>query len=139
MRSKRKLLLLPAAALTALIVTVTGYAHADEKSAYNETRTKLVAKPSDGMATAVVKRRIYVAAGTYVWSARMMNHCDRRTALGAGWYTWTDTLDPKAGYYRYTSSLDPDNAGWATSTQVCAWWPGESGTWAWGSFLDPQF
>lgn len=138
MRSIGKLMIVTAMVVT-VIVTGTATGHADAKSAYNEKAQWLTSNPTDGMANGVVTRRIYVGAGTYVWLARQMSDCKRTTHLGAGWYTWTDTLDPRGGYYRHTSTLDPDNPAWAPTSRVCAWWPSESGTWVWGSALDPQF
>jgi hypothetical protein len=114
-------------------------AQAVNSAAYNRTEHWLTANPTDEMTSVAVQRRIYLTAGTYEWyQIPYLTGCRRISSLGSGWYTWTDTLDPKDGYYRRTSVLDPDNPAWGSSSLICAWFPRESGTYSWGSALAPQ-
>lgn len=119
-------------------------------TAYNSETLWLEANPSDSMPTSCVQRRIDLAAGTYWWDQFVDDPGDFGTyvhivrpdiVLGAGWYTWTDCLDPKNGHYIATTRLDPDNPSWAPVTDSFDWTgvPFHDGYTTWGSRLDPYF
>lgn len=140
---KRKGFLALAGGLFAATLSLTTPAAATAaETAYNAKTQFLTAYPTDSMDGSCVQRRIELAAGNYTW--RLFFADAQVTAregmyFGAGWYTWTDCLDPRSGYYHHTSALDPDNPAWETVNASVDWQLYYSDTYGWGSYLDPHF
>jgi hypothetical protein len=143
MRSIFNKVFLAATAVIALMLPLTSAtgnaAVQTAPSAANYRTQYLVADPRGGMPTSVVTRRIYLAAGTYVWHAIPQTVCRRDLHLGEGWYLWIDHLEPRDGYYNHFAYLDPDNPAWGTAVLRCEWHPNNDTTYPWGSALVPQF
>lgn len=138
----RKLLSVAVAAVAMTLATTAGSADAaviTAPSAYNTRYQYIGSYPHAGLENAHVKRRIYLAAGTYTWRQTPNTSCQRGMTLGAGWYKWTDVLVPSGGYYTHNAYLDPDNYGWETAQLTCKWNPTTSATIHWGSTLLPHF
>lgn len=120
---------------------VTGSASA-ATTAYNLKTQELTASPTDGMGNSCKEKRIQLAQGAYDWYQHMGTAdalIEDNMQLGAGWYTWSDCLNPQNGWYRHTSTLNPDNPNWGTATRSGPWTLQFSGTYTWGSSLDPRF
>ncbi|GAB3158163.1 hypothetical protein GCM10027290_60820 [Micromonospora sonneratiae] len=136
-RSMLSAIALVGAAVGATIaLTATPASAAD--TAYLEKTQYLTSNPTDGMATSCTSKRIELAAGNYTWGNYRPGSF-RDQYLGATTYTWTTCLDPKNGYYLQTTTLDPDQSGWATATISDNLIISPSGTWTWGSYIDPHF
>ncbi|MEV7231986.1 MULTISPECIES: hypothetical protein [Polymorphospora] len=139
----RKLYGATAAALVlAMPPVMSGPAQAADV-AYNRKNQQLTATPSSGMPIALVSREITLEDGTYGWwnfptSAPCQTYTGR---ILPGTYTWTDQLwpgVPSAGTYRHHSYLTENNGGWSYHIQ-CDFQLSATGSYSWGSGLDPHF
>lgn len=127
------------ATVGAMILLTASPASAAPTAYLNKTQY-LTSSPTDSMGTSCTNKRITLASGNYSWGSHFAGFFVKRDQyLGATTYTWTTCLDPKNGYYEHTSTLDPDRAGWATATVSHPRFVPSSGTWTWGSYIDPQF
>ncbi|MGJ6968641.1 hypothetical protein ACSDR0_42720 [Streptosporangium sp. G11] len=137
----KKLLILIGVFL-ALTASVSAPAAADAgTTAYNSKTQYLSQWPLDNWDNSCVERRIYLAAGNYDWEQFWRDSVTplrTNLYLGAGWYTWTDCLDPRNNYYDHTTSLNPDNPNWETVVGEVVWQINSSGEYTWGSFLEPK-
>jgi hypothetical protein len=125
-----------------LSLTVPAAAADAYPPAYNYKTQYLAAYPVDSLPTSCVQRRIELLAGNYQWTQYFNNFMaiERPNMyLGAGWYTWTDCLDPKTDEYFHTTALDPDNPNWETAYISGPWALDEPRTVTWGSSLVPLF
>jgi hypothetical protein len=107
----------------------------------------LTANPREGMATAEVKRSIYLVSGTYEWNLDIFGPPDwcwnvyncravKSTTIGlvAGWYAWNCYLDPRIGTYVESCTLKTAGYPQATlSSREFSITP--SGEWIWGGYL----
>ncbi|GIF96944.1 hypothetical protein Cci01nite_20380 [Catellatospora citrea] len=112
----------------------------------------LTADPDDSMQTACVSRNIILADGRYTWGTIfasgyypwfdiVLNASHPATSAE---YVWTHCFDPQSdngdgdpGYREY-GSLDPVGSG-STISYHEDWDLPWSGTFKWGSYLDPHF
>lgn len=127
--------------LGAAAVVVPGTATAAD-TAYNTKTQYLTGTPNSGMAGSCVSRSVYLAAGYYDWGHRMGTGSSVGRAnlyLGADWYTWADCLDPGDGIYGHGTTLKAVNHSWPRVEISRTWRLSSSGTYTWGSFLDPRF
>ncbi|WP_101790138.1 hypothetical protein [Nonomuraea indica] len=143
--NRKKITAIAGGLFAAMLSLTTPAAAAEAVTAYNYKIQYLVAEPDDSMETSCVQRRIELAAGNYDWAQFFNGGADvmrPNMYLGAGWYTWTDCLDPNgsdAYDYFHTTTLDPDNPSWETATISGPWWLADSKNVGWGSRLAPLF
>ncbi|GAB2948001.1 hypothetical protein GCM10027280_40910 [Micromonospora polyrhachis] len=130
--------ILSAVALAGALIALAANPASAAETAYLEKTQYLTSNPTDGMATSCTSRRIGLAAGNYTWGNYYPGSV-RDQYLGTTTYTWTTCLDPKNGYYQQTTTLDPDQSGWDTATISDNLIISPSGTWTWGSYIDPHF
>ncbi|WP_431679073.1 hypothetical protein [Kitasatospora sp. KL5] len=134
----KKSVAVAAAAAAAGVLALSGTAEAAATA--SNTRTQyLAANPGSYMATSCTTRDIYLASGTYTWSWVPTETNARDIYLGAATYTWKDCLVPKDGYYVQTSTLQAQGTNWAPATVSHNLAIYTTGTWTWGSLLDPHF
>jgi|SRR5215471_11879696 len=133
--------------LTALLVTLAAVISATvpaparaSATAYDETSEILTSAPIAGMASTVIHRTIYLAAGNYAWYliAPDGSRGVEKIYLKAGTYTWSQTLSPGNGSYTQVSELDPP-AGAAAIFLNSGETVNPSGRYTWGSALAPLF
>ncbi|MDT0532353.1 hypothetical protein RM555_25455 [Micromonospora sp. DSM 115977] len=126
----------------AMLPVVSGTAQAADV-AYNQKNQRLEARPNSGMPIASVSREITLQDGTYGWwtfptSAPCQTYTGR---ILPGTYTWTDQLwpgVPSVGTYRHHSYLTEEDGGWSYHIQ-CDFQLSATGSYTWGSGLDPHF
>ncbi|WP_328349167.1 hypothetical protein OG800_48830 [Streptomyces sp. NBC_00445] len=110
-------------------------------TAYNTYTQFLTHEPRNGMPESCTQRRIYLAVGEYRWGGEMKPVASGAAARGlfvdAGWYTWRDCLDPKHKYYSHKTSLAPEDSSDSGHTYGFEWRLPFSGTYTWGSSLEP--
>ncbi|MCG5458240.1 hypothetical protein PSH03_003420 [Micromonospora sp. PSH03] len=126
----------------ALLPIMAGTAQAAEV-AYNQKTQRLDARPNSGMPISLVSREITLVDGSYGWwtfptSAPCQTYTGR---ILPGRYTWTDQLwpgVPSVGTYRHHSYLTEESGGWSYHLQ-CDFQLSATGSYNWGSGLDPHF
>ncbi|WP_253765705.1 hypothetical protein [Goodfellowiella coeruleoviolacea] len=116
-------------------------AAADYPTAYLTKTQYLARNPDPGLPDSCAERDITLAAGRYNWGFRAGSSSPvaREIRLGAGTYRWSTCLNPDGDGYLHTSVLLPRNPDWDPASIGWSWNPSSSGTYTWGSFLDPLF
>jgi len=128
-----------AAAATAAVALAGAPASAAD-TAYNTRSVFLDGVPLESDADACVSRTLALASGTYTWTQIFQSSRTptRDIFLAAGTYTWTDCIRPHNGYYQQTSTLDKAGTAPASLNDATQYhWA--SGTYTFGSLLDPHF
>ncbi|MGE7437994.1 NucA/NucB deoxyribonuclease domain-containing protein [Kitasatospora sp. NPDC001175] len=96
--------------------------HIPDRDAFNGAKiVHLTTQPTPGMPSMVSSASIYIPAGNYRWSWKLIipntgnnsvpgSFISEDIHIAAGWYAWNDVLMPKSGTYRYSGSLSsPQN------------------------------
>jgi hypothetical protein len=143
MKRRRRILttLLIVLGMTAMIAPSTATAAPSADTAWVLRTQYLTSNPQGGAVACTDSRRIYLAGGSYNWGLRIGGNrwVTRDMSLGAGWYRWQSCLNPEYGDYIHTSTLVPENPDWDAAATSRTSVVSASGTYTWGSFLDPRF
>jgi hypothetical protein len=135
-------------AVAAALGLAAAPASANSPTAYHE-KTQFLTKNPDPFQNApscVPDRIIQLGAGNYTWNVVYggLQINTRTITLKADYYKWTDCLTPvynastQLNEYEETTTLTPQSGG-DTAFQTTFYLPYESGTFAWGSELNPWF
>ncbi|MEU3488692.1 hypothetical protein [Streptomyces massasporeus] len=135
----RKTVVTGVAAVAAAIVPLAAAPASAASTAYNTRTSDLTASPNAGMDTSCATRSITLASGNYNWDVRIGGDvaAPRPIYLSAGTYTWKVCLQPQNGYYFQYTTLDKAGSEPAASSRFVG--VPSSGTYTWGSSLDPKF
>ncbi|MEV0226012.1 hypothetical protein [Streptomyces sp. NPDC050704] len=143
MKRRRRILttLLVALGMAAMVAPSTTAAAPSADTAWVLRTQYLVSNPEGGDVACTESRRIYLASGSYNWGLRIGGNqwVTRDMSLGAGWYRWQSCLNPEYDDYIHTSVLVPENPDWGPAATSRTSVVNPSGTYTWGSFLDPRF
>jgi hypothetical protein len=125
----------------AAVVAPSAVAAAPADTAWVLRTQFLTSNPQGGDLACTESRRIYLAKGSYNWGLRIggSQWVTRDMFLDAGWYRWQSCLNPEYGDYIHTSALVPENPDWDSAATSRSSVVSSSGTYTWGSFLDPRF